>query len=504
MSKPCLLCVDCGTTIIKATLTDVNFKLIDEAKRPVTVYCPFPGASEADMNDIWAGLCEVTKELAQRNPDAWRSLIGIGITGQGDGMWPIDENGEPVCHAMLWNDTRSKDIVFEEIPGIPETIKENHTNQIFAGSVCGILTWLKRNRKSDFDRIRWAVHCKDWLNFKLTGRICTDNSDASTCVYDHLNGRYVGKLLELAGIGECIDRLPPIVPSTEIIGKVTEKAGALTGIPAGLPVCDGAVDVCAVAVGSDVTRPGRSCTIIGTTLSCEIALRKDQINFNEERGLLVHHGIPHLYMRVVPTLSGASTMDYAKDLLFPGEPYPPLEKRLETLPIGSDGLVYHPYICGERAPIKNPFATAGFFGLTQNHTTLHMMRSVFEGLACSFYDCYQVFEGKYEGIYLSGGASVSPTVCQMFSDMIGLPCHRVDVKELGTLGMARILVVALGIVPSFEAFEDQKATGFEPDMERHEKYMTVYRLFKSLQAKMEDFWKARMALVDIGNTEAND
>ena len=496
-----MLCVDCGTTIIKATLTDIDFKPVDEAKRPVTVYCPFPGASEADMTEIWQSFCEITQELAARNPEAWGALIGVGITGQGDGLWPIDASGEPVGRAMLWNDTRSKNIDFDAVPGMADTIRENHANPIYAGSVCALFAWLKQNRQEAYDRIRWALHCKDWLNFKLTGRVCTDNSDASTCVYDHMNGRYIRKMFELAGIPEAFDRMPQIIPSTEVMGSVTAAAAALTAIPEGMRVIEGCVDVCAVAVGSDVTSPGRTCTIIGTTLSCEIALRKDQINYDESRGLLVHHAMPHVYMRVVPTLSGASTMDYAKGLFFPDEKYPALERRLETLPIGSDGLIYHPDICGERAPIKNPFATAGFFGLTQNHTTLHMMRAVFEGLACSFYDCYQVFEGRYEGIYLSGGASVSPTVCQMFSDMIGMNCRRVEAKELGTLGVARIVEVALGMVASFEAFEDQKATEFAPDAARHETYMQVYELFKSLQGCMGDFWRRRTALVHTEEEE---
>lgn len=493
--KACFLCVDCGTTIIKATLTDVDFRLLDEAKRPVTVYTPFPGASEADMGEFWRRFCEVTNELAGRNPQAWKALEGVGLTGQGDGFWPIDAAGEPVGRAMLWNDTRSKDIDFDAIEGIPEAIREHHTNPIYAGSVCALSAWLKRNRPGAFEKVRWALHCKDWMNFKLTGEVYTDNSDASTCVYDHVNGRYVPELLELAGVPEMADRLPPIVGSTKLIGCVTEGAEAQTGIPRGTKVIEGCVDVCAVAVGSDVTRPGRSCTIIGTTLSCEIALGKEQINYDELRGLLVHHALPHVYMRVLPTLSGASTMDFAKGLFFPDEPYPALEKRLEKLPIGSGGLIYHPYICGERAPIKDPFATAGFFGLTQDHTTLHMMRSVFEGLACSFYDCYQVFEGRYENIYLSGGASVSPTVCQMFSDMIGMNCRRVEVKELGALGVARILQVALGFVESFESFEDQPATEFTPDMQRHEAYMQVYGLFKQLQEGMCGFWRKRTVLV---------
>jgi xylulokinase/L-xylulokinase len=120
-----------------------------------------------------------------------------------------------------------------------------------------------------------------------------------------------------------------------------------------------------------------------------------------------------------------------------------------------------------------------------------MMRSVFEGLACSFYDCFQVFGDRTKNLYLSGGASVSPFVCQMFSDMLGKPARRIGKKEMGVLGIIRVLQVALGYAKDYSAFPRQDVTVFQPDEGRHAKYMEVYSLFKELQGTMEYFWKER-------------
>lgn len=497
MTESCYLCVDCGTTVIKATLLDDRLAILDEAKRPVTVYCPFPCASETDMPETWALLCEIAQELRARDPARWARLRGVGVTGQGDGLWPVDEAGQPVGRAMLWNDTRARDIDFEAMPGVRETIASRHTNLIYAGSMLALLVWLKRNRPQDYARVHRALHCKDWLNYKLTGVLGSDPSDASSCAYDNEACAFVPELFALAGIPEAASMLPTLRESTDILGAVTPEAEAASGIPAGIPVIAGAIDVCAVALGSDVRMPGRSCAIIGTTLSSQIALAKSQVDFAEKRGLLVRHVLPDLYIRLLPTLSGASTMDFAKALLYPDTSYRALEERLDRLPIGSDGLICHPYICGERAPFKNPFATGGFFGLTQQHTRDHLMRSVFEGLACSCYDCYQALEGRYESVYLTGGASVSRVVCQMFADMLGVPCRRIEGKELGTLGVARLLLLSLGVWPNASDYPDQPATAFTPDPIRHERYLALYEVFKSLQTQMAGFWRARCALLNI-------
>ncbi|MDO4548635.1 MAG: FGGY family carbohydrate kinase [Clostridia bacterium] len=496
--KTCFLCVDCGTTIVKAAVIDEELNILSEASRPVAVKSPFHGANESDMLDVWSRFCEVTKELKEKCP-RFDDVAGLGVTGQGDGLWPIDAHGEPVGNALLWNDTRSRDIDFDSMPEVADIIEKNHSNLVFAGSMCALLKWLKLNQPERFSKIHKAIHCKDWINYRLTGEIYTDRSDGSSCVYDHVKGRFLTEVFEAADMNECRDMLPEFSESSGVIGRVSAKAARETGIREGLPVIGGLIDVCAVAVGADAFLPGRSSTIIGTTLSCQMSYRKEALDFADKRGLYVHHAMPHNYLYILPTLSGASTMDYVKALLFPDVKYPALERELEKLPIGCEGLIYHPYISGERAPIKNPMATGGFFGLTQRHTKGHIMRSVFEGLACSFYDCYQVFSGGYDTIYLSGGASISPMVCRLFTDMIGVPCRRVEAKELGTLGIARLLMVGLGLAGDFADFGEQKAASFQPDLQRHEEYLKVYQLFKQLQTMMEPFWKNRNDYITGGH-----
>lgn len=491
MCKQYFLGIDGGTSYIKASIMDSQFDLLDEEREYVHVYTPFDGANEIDMSDYWKRMCRMTHALKARNPKNWNQIAGVGVTGQGDGLWPIDKDGNPVRNAILWNDTRSKVIDFEGMDALNDAVRQEFTNAVYAGSVAALLKWMKLYEPHDYSRIRWALHCKDWLNYKLTGKVYTDYTDASTSLFNIKKGEFSQKILDVLGIPECRDILPEVVESTRVIGHISREVSELTGICEGTPVIEGAIDVCTVALGTDVKNVGDSCTIIGTTLGSEVIIDPKDMDPDEKRGLLMHNVVPNTYLWILPTLSGASTMDFIKSMLFPDISYPELEEKLKDIPIGSEGLVYHPYICGERAPFKNPFATAGFFGLTQAHSRLHMMRSVFEGLACSFYDCFKVFGDRFNTLYLSGGASVSPFVCQMFSDMIGKQAMRTEKKEMGVLGIIRVLQVALGYAQDYSGFPRQPVTIFEPDMDKHAKYLEVYSLFKELQDTMAFFWKNR-------------
>jgi sugar (pentulose or hexulose) kinase len=497
MAKAYFLGIDCGTTLVKATLMDENFRLIGEAKRSIQLLRPFPGASEVDMCLVWQMLCEVSRELADRHPQCMARTAGVCIAAQGDGLWAIDQKGEPVQNALLWNDTRTKAMGIEELPGLSDAVERNCTNQVYAGSIAALLKWTKQERPEVYRRIDRAAHCKDWLNYKLTGEFVTDYTDGSSCAFDLREGKLAVELLDILGIPESRRFFPEYLRSDQVLGKVTSDAAAQTGIPAGTKVVVGMIDVCAVPVGSDITQPGRCCAIIGTTLSTQVVLgASDGADLCARPGLMLHHAVPGMYMWLLPTLSGASCMDYMRDVLYDGMPYPQLEQMLEAVPPGCGGLVFHPYIYGERAPIKNPFAAGGFFGLTASHTRADMMRSVFEGLACSFYDCLRVFQGQPREVYFSGGASVSRFVCQMFTDIAGLPAHRVETREPGTLGVIRLMQVALGYRAGFGDFADQKTIDFTPDRRRNECYLELYGLFSSLQERMAPFWGDRARFLE--------
>ena len=495
MQNAYFLGIDGGTSYIKAAIMDQNFNLIDEERQNVTIYTPFEGASEIDMNEYWQCMCSITQRLKEKNTSIWGKIVGVGITAQGDGLWPIDQNGLPVRNALLWNDTRSKSVNIDEIKELDDIIISEHTNRIYYGSVIALLKWMKVNEPDNFSRIRWALHCKDWLNYKLTGKIYTDYTDASTALFNIKKGEYSQKILDVLDLSECINILPKVVKSTDVIGYISKPVSELTGICEGTPVIEGALDVCTVALGNDVINTGQACTIIGTTLGNEVVIDPSDVNPNEKRGLLMHHVIPDKYLWILPTLSGASSMDFIKAMLFPDVPYPDLEEQLERIPLGCDGLIFYPFINGERAPFKNALATAGFFGLTHVHTELHIMRSVFEGLAYSFYDCISVFGSLFDTIYFSGGASKSDMVCQMFCDVLGKPAQRIQTKEAGVLGIIRILQVALGYAEDFYSFTKQPTTGFTPDMNRHVQYMELFELYDELRHTMEPFWVKRDKII---------
>ena len=228
---------------------------------------PSEDACELDMIKLWNNLCSLLQKLHQNNPNIWNEIKGIGITGQGDGFWAVDKKGAPVRNAILWNDTRTKHLKLknrEEIDGI---CIGNDANPLYAGSNIHILRWLKDFEPDVLNRIHQIFHCKDWLNFKLTGVTASDYSDMTTALMNLKTKKFAVEILDALDLSGCTDRFVPPGPSDQIIGSVTEAAARETGLKKGIPVIAGAIDVAAVAVGLGVIRTGDTCIIAGTTLA---------------------------------------------------------------------------------------------------------------------------------------------------------------------------------------------------------------------------------------------
>ena len=183
MQNAYFLGIDGGTSYIKAAIMDQNFNLIDEERQNVTIYTPFEGASEIDMNEYWQCMCSITQRLKEKNTSIWGKIVGVGITAQEMGSGPLTKMVS-LCNALLWNDTRSKSVNIDEIKELDDIIISEHTNRIYYGSVIALLKWMKVNEPDNFSRIRWALHCKDWPMYKLTGKIYTDYTDASTALFN--------------------------------------------------------------------------------------------------------------------------------------------------------------------------------------------------------------------------------------------------------------------------------------------------------------------------------
>ncbi len=485
-----LLGIDVGTTNIKIVLSDLMGNVLDIARRPSTLQMPFDGASEMDMELLWHDICILTKELKEKNPAIWSSIEGVGVSAQGDGLWAVDKNGRPVGNAVLWNDTRTKNLQVITGNYFDDFLIKNSATALFPGAFPLILKWIKLNEPERFLCINKIFHCKDWINYKLTDRIVSDFSDFSTAGINIFSHQFIYELFDLLDISEAKEMLPPLMNSSDIIGKIHSGAQKETGIPEGVPVVAGALDVVATLVGAGVKNFGESCTIIGTTLCNEVLLDSNSVDVLNRNGSTLCGIYPDQYVRVMATLNGSSTIDWAKNIFFSDSGFPELEKKMSEIPAGSRGLVFHPYLKGERAPFRNPFACGGFYGLTSAHTSFDMFRAVYEGLVFSVKDCYDTLPAVNGRIFLVGGGAVSDLICQMIANILNHEISRPSPREFGAMGIIQILKIALEISDKTE-HQQNNVDVFIPDPVENQKLNAVYSQFLSVREQMFDFWKGR-------------
>jgi sugar (pentulose or hexulose) kinase len=485
LNEKLFLAIDAGTTMVKAVLTGVDGRFIDTAGVKLQILMPRPNWCEMDMDTVWQAVCEAICRVRENNASVWQNICAIGICGQGDGMWPVDKNGKPVRNAVLWNDTRASGLV--DYDGISTTCISLGTSPLFPGAAPVILHWLKENEPENYGRIATVLHCKDWLNYNLTGKLVTDDTDASTALMNIYTKKYEYSLLEQLGIRESAEWFPPVTASDQIIGTVTEQAAGLLKIKPGTPVIAGAIDVLAAATGCGVTETSQKGSIIGTTLCNYVVLNEERAHTDAGNiGSVLCHTRPGTYIRLMAALSGASALDWVRREILADEPYAEFEPKIEKLPIGSEGVFFHPYLFGERAPFRIADASGGFYGLRAGHTKYHMARAAFEGVVLSLYDCYQNLPTGENGFVIAGGAAKSNLVCQMLCDCMGEKTVRYREKELGILGLVRLLQRATGL--GIEGRDAEKDV-FLPDMAKHEEYKKVYSQFCWLKEKMIPFWK---------------
>ena len=479
--------IDAGTTKIKAALLEGD-RIVALSERNAQVFSPFPCACEMDMEALWRLLCDVTYELREKAYDHWRRLSGVAICAQGDGMWPIDANGKSIGNAILWNDTRARKAGVENDREMSEFLVSHCSTALFAGAYPVILQWLKQERPSDYERIAHVFHCKDWLNFRLTGVIASDYSDQSTASINIFTKDYLEELFDRLGIPEMKAALPPLYPSTHVLGCVTEQAHKETGLPVGLPVVTGCIDVAAVALGVGMRNAGDGCCILGTTLCCEMLLDAAQVDVSDTNGSALCSVLSGKYNRVMAANSGTASIDWVRQLLCPELSYAEIGEMVSKVPAGSNGVLFHPYLYGERAPFRDPSACGGFYGLRADHTRMDLMRAAHEGMALSLRDCFEHLP-KSEGLlYLSGGGAQSDFTCQLIADTLNKTVLRPVSRELGIQGIMKTARMALENGSPEDACGD--CTSFYPDAGVHQTMNKLYEDFTKLR-KQAPHWNAR-------------
>jgi sugar (pentulose or hexulose) kinase len=322
------------------------------------------------MDYTWDTLCQLTKQLAQRNQDYWNEIIGIGVTGQGDGAWMVDGEGHPARNAILWNDTRTKFTAIENKEALDQYCQDNQITPIFQGANYYILKWVKENEPENFKRIARVIHCKDWLNYKLTGNIATDFADTSTTMLRTPKQVYDYKVLEYLGLGDCEALFAPLQYSDEVTGTVSKEAAELTGLKPGIPVVTGSIDIAGVAAGAGAVEKGDTVAIIGTTCCTTMVLERSQLDYSDRRGSILCHQTRDRFLRLLAMSNGTASLDWARMTLLPTLSFAEIEAGIRDIEIGSEGVIFQPYLYGERAPFRDSTACGSFIGITARHNTV--------------------------------------------------------------------------------------------------------------------------------------
>ncbi len=469
-----LLGIDIGTTGIKVALFDAEGKLWGSEYREYPLYTPSPYMVEQDPDDWIRALIECTSSLSRSFPQAIRDIRAIGIDGQMHTSALLDASGRVLRRAITWMDQRSKDIVegMEYKPG-REYIFKHTMNFPTTTYLLPNLLWIKENQPQVWDKINKVLMAKDYIKYWLTGEMVTDPSDASgTLLFNIKELKWSEELMNYFSIPS--PWFPEVALSTHVIGKVRKEASYLLNIPSGIPVVNGCADHAATYIGGGVISKNEGAAILGTAgvLSFTTDLPVPDPSF---RLLTWAHGIPHKWLLLgVMQTAGASLRWFRDSFSLEKESYEVYSSLAEKVPPGSEGLIFLPFLMGERSPYWNPLAKGVFYGITYAHKKAHFIRSIMEGIGFglkTILDAAESLDVNIERFRILGGGGISKVWQKIISDILDKRIIVVQNKEQAAFGAALLAGVGVGVYSSFENAIDKK---IQIDKEILPTYYKVY------------------------------
>lgn len=487
MPEPCLLGIDLGAGSLKATLITPHGVILAEASAPITTRIPQFGWAEQDPAEWLVALCHAVAEaLTKANINA-DEIAGIGISAGAHIPVLTDETGIVLRPAIMWSDQRAA----QEANALHEQagaqIIATGLNKVNPTWTLAMLAWLQTHEPEVMAKAKRLYLAKDYLRHCLTGTWETDYSDAvGTLLADDTTKGWSAHTAGLIGLDMSI--LPPIVPAQHIVGGVTAQAAARTGLKEGTPVVCGSNDTTVEFFGVGGNEPG-----IGG-----IKLATAGVLFLATQGPVVQppiscypHILPGLYYTATGTNSCASAHRWVRDLMFDDGGFEEMDALASTIAPGAEGLLFHPYLQGERAPYWDPLLRADFVGMTISHQKAHFARAVYEGIAFSLRDLLgaaQTLGLRFSTLRLMGGGAKSACWRQIIADITGLPIERTESGD-ASFGSALLAGVGAGLFVSPQeavarCVRRQDTTVPRADMTQF--YDQLFGLYKETQAALAD------------------
>lgn len=439
--------MDVGTGGTRAVVVDANGKLVSGASSEHAPFrTPHPGWAEQDPEDWWRAAQDAIRKALASAPAPHQPIVALGLTGQMHGAVMLDENGAVLRPSLIWCDTRTRpecDWLTQKIGY--ERLIELTCNPALPNFTLTKLLWVKTHEPEIFAKIRHVMCPKDYVRYRLTGEFAIDVQEASgTLLLDVTHRRWSREVAEAAGIPE--SWLPKVYESPEVCARVSEAAAGLTGLTAGTPVVAGAGDQGAGAVGMGILQPGSVSATIGTS-GVVFAATAEPTKDPKGRLHTFCHAVPGLWHVMGVTQSAGLSFQWLRSTFFAGQSYDSLTDAAAHVPAGSEGLMWAPYLLGERTPHLDPEVRAAFAGIGTGHTAAHFVRAVLEGVAYSLEDTFTLFAElgiPVRGIRLGGGGARGPLWRRIQAGVYGHAVEVLTAEEGGAFGCALMAGVGAG------------------------------------------------------------
>ncbi|RSL35344.1 xylulokinase [Salibacterium salarium] len=479
--------IDLGTSAVKLLLVNEHGDVVNEVSKSYPLIQEKTGYSEQNPEDWVRQTIEGLSELVQTFTGNREDIKGMSFSGQMHGLVLLDENNEVLRHAILWNDTRTT----KQCKQIYETMGEERVlevtkNPALEGFTLPKLMWVQENEPAIFKKARRFVLPKDYVRYRLTGEIHMEYSDAAgTLLLDVLNWEWSEEMCDAFGIDRSL--CPSLVESTTDIGSVTREITEQSGISKVTSVIAGGADNACGAVGSGILSEGKTFCSIGTS-GVVLSYEKDG---DKELGGNVHyfnHAVPDAYYTMGVTLSAGNSLRWFKDVFAEREDFDTMLADIETVPPGSKGLLFTPFLDGERTPHADASIRASFIGMDSSHERKDFARAVLEGITFSLCESIEIFRksGKTVDTIVSiGGGAKNESWLQMQADVFNATVVKLKSEQGPAMGAAMLAAFGSGAFTSLQACANRfirEDKVFQPDPGRVETYKQLFRIYQDVYA----------------------
>jgi len=502
---PYLLGIDIGTSGTKTLLIDTAGRKVASATVEYPLYTPHPLWAEQNPADWWSATVRGIRHVLAEAKVSVTEIAGIGLSGQMHGSVFLDADHQVIRPAILWCDQRTAEQCLWITNHAGQHVVESETlNPVLTGFTAPKIVWLQQKEPQAWARVKKILLPKDYIRFMLTGEFATEVSDASgTSLLNVRKRQWSEPMMEACGV--TAEMLPKVYESPEISGRISAEAANLTGLREGTPVVGGGGDQAAGAVGNGIVEEGIASCTVGTSGVLFAHMRQP----NTDQVLRTHTfcaAVPGEWHVMGVQLSSGGSLRWLRDTLGDSEigvaktlnidPYYILADEAKSVAPGCEGLIFLPYLTGERCPYPDPYARGVFFGLTLRHNKAHMVRAVLEGVAYGLRDSLEIFNEmgvELTQIRLSGGGAKNPAWRPILADVFNRECVTINVDEGPAFGVALLAGVGTGVYPSVQQAckETIKVEQrIEPNPKNANVYERYYPIYRRLYGNLKDEFTA--------------